>query len=326
MSDYKISSFGVRKVKVCNYAQGYSVKFGGNIMENILCIDIGGTRIKASILNKNISLKELENLNVESMETLGWLNNSLPQIISKNHFASLINLDERLEDYDAIAIGVPCKVNNEEKKVSGYYVDKYGVTPNLMEAFKERANCEIMITNDIIAWMRGALNYFKLSSNEIKFPCLAIILGTGVGLAYSDSFTKIEGIEASEQNYNFSNLSYASDENVYKGYQIHKILGGAFFRNVKSRYKKWNYLKIRNEYTDRLLGFFNDIEEGNLFNYKAVKSIIIGGGNSKYVCLSSLKCSLNKSIYILNQDLLTINPDLIPLSGLLSLMQEPLKN
>ena len=291
-------------------------------MTNILCIDIGGTRIKAAILKNDLTLKELENTNVKTMETLGWLNSSLPQIIAKDHFASLVNIDECLKNYDIVAIGVPFKVNNKEKKVEGYYINENGVPGNLMQAFKDRTNCEVLITNDSMAWLYGALNYYKLLSKEIKFPCLTVTLGTGVGLAYADSYSDIKGIEASEQKYVFSHLSNSSNENVYRGAEIHKVLGEKFFRDVKDSHQRWTYLKIQNQYTERLISLFKDFEETNLFNYEKIKSIIIGGGYLKYVCLSSLKSSLNKSIYMLSENYIQINPDLIPLFGLVQLINQ----
>jgi hypothetical protein len=71
-------------------------------MSNILCIDIGGTRIKAAILNNNIDLNSLRNTKVEIIRSLGWLNSSLPSIISKNHPASIIQQYTSLTDYDKI--------------------------------------------------------------------------------------------------------------------------------------------------------------------------------------------------------------------------------
>ena len=61
-----------------------------------------------------------------------------------------------------------------------------------------------------------------------------------------------------------------------------------------------------------------------MYNYKDIKSIIIGGGNSKYVDFSKLKSSLNKAIYMLNKNHLQINSDLVCLLGLASLANNSL--
>lgn len=287
-------------------------------MANILCIDIGGTRIKSALLNDEITIEELKNTNVKTMETLGWMNSSLPQIMCKNHPASLIHDNENLGHYNSIAIGVPLKVVDNGKIVEGHYI-KFGVPKNLFEAFKEKAHCDIVITNDGRAWIHGILEYFQLCSIEIEFPCLAVVLGTGVGLAYSDSYTKIKGLEFSHHNHNFKHLSTIINEDIHDGSRIHDLLGKRFFHDIEDKYKTWTYLEIQNEYTERLLCLFKDMEEANLYNFKNVKSIMIAGGNSKYLSLSSLKSSINKSTYILDKNFLQLNPDLISLLGLVSL-------
>jgi hypothetical protein len=300
-----------------------SLRFGGRYMPNILCIDIGGTRIKAAILNDNITTEELKKINVTTIGTLGWMNNSLPQIIDKNHSASLICENGNLEHYDSITIGVPLKVVDNGKSVEGHYT-QFGVPENLLEAFKEKANCDTVITSDSIAWLQGTLKYFQLSSIEIEFPCLAVILGTGVGLAYSDSHTKIKGLELNEHNYYFENLSDVLNEDIHMGGRIHDVLGEKFFQYVKDTKRSWTYVEIQNEYTERLIAFLKDSKETTLYNYKDIRSIIIGGGNSKYLCFSSLQSNLDKSIYNLDKNYLKVNPDLIPLLGLLALSNKSL--
>lgn len=288
-------------------------------MANILCIDIGGTRIKAALFEDSPMLLDLKKTKVRTMESLGWLNSSLPQIISQDHAAGLISQNKIFRNYDVIAIGVPFKVTNEGKKVDGYYINKRGVPENLLQEFENFANCKVIITNDSIAWMYGALSYYKLCSKVIEFPCLAVILGTGVGLSYSGVHQDIRSIEASEQRYYFSNLSLASNEEIYGGAEIHQVLGERFFRELKD--KNWTYLKIQSEYTKRLSALFDDIEDANLFNFKKVRSVIIGGGHLRYLCLSTLRKNLNKSLYVLSKKAIQINPDLVPLLGLASLTE-----
>jgi len=39
----------------------------------VLCIDVGGTRIKASILKPNMKLNDLKEVKVLATRTIGWL-------------------------------------------------------------------------------------------------------------------------------------------------------------------------------------------------------------------------------------------------------------
>ncbi|MBK6680252.1 MAG: hypothetical protein IPG53_09585 [Ignavibacteriales bacterium] len=62
-------------------------------MEITLSIDIGGTNIKAALLPSNISditEESLRDTTVIYKKTQGWMNKSLPKIVDRDYYASIL--------------------------------------------------------------------------------------------------------------------------------------------------------------------------------------------------------------------------------------------
>jgi hypothetical protein len=284
-------------------------------MDNVLCIDIGGTRIKAAILNDNIDLLTLKRTEVEVIRSLGWLNNSLPEIVSKVHPASIIRQSDNLSDYDYISISVPAQVINNGSEICGHYVEKRGFPREINKAFEDISNCKVIIKNDAICWLSGALNYFKLCEINIEFPCLLISLGTSVGAGYAKDIEYMENLELSNHNHHFLHLSRASGQLIDNGGKIHACLGEKYFTFLKNDCKNLTYLSIKGDFTNRILALLLDIKEKNIISFIDLKTIFIGGGNADYVNCDILSNSLEKNVFMLTPNNLQINPDLIPLLG-----------
>ncbi len=290
-------------------------------MKNILCIDIGGTRIKASILKDDIDLQSLKNTKVEVIRSLGWLNSSLPEIISKQHPAGLLRKSSALSQYDSVSLSVPLKVIDNGAEVKGYYTDKFGVPRNLKKAFEDVCGCEVVIKNDSACWLSGALNYSRLCPMNIEFPCLFIALGTGVGITFSEHMPAVHGIDLSSIGFYFLNLSKISKRLVDQGWQVHGCLGEKYFNWVESEHREWTYYNIQEDYTKRVTAFLKDIKAVKSINYNNIKTILIGGGNAEYINSTLLKEKIQKHIYMFTAGSLQINPDLIPLLGQIKLSQ-----
>lgn len=290
-------------------------------MKNVLCIDIGGTRIKAAILRDNIDLQSLKNTKVEVIRSLGWLNGSLPQIISKQHPASILQQNSNLNQYDCVSLSVPVKVIDDGAEIIGHYAEKYGIPKNLKKAFRDVCNCEVVVKNDSGCWLSGAQNYSRLCSMKIEFPCLFIALGTGVGIAFSEQMHTIRGFDLSGLDIHFLYLSNISKQLIDKGWKVHACLGRKYFYWVQSERKEWTYLKIKEDYTNRIIAFLKDIKAKKPIDFKNIKTIFIGGGNAEYVNSAILEEKTHKHIHMFTACNLQINPDLIPLLGQIKLNQ-----
>ena len=288
-------------------------------MNNILCIDIGGTRIKAAIIRESIDLFTLKNTKVEVIRSLGWLNSSLPEIISRKHPFSILQQFSNFADYDYISISVPVQVINDGSEIRGHYVEKRGIPRDLKKSFENQCNCRVVIMNDAICWLSGALNYYKLRGVKIQFPCLFIALGTSVGIGYAKQHDYIENLELSNHNYHFSHLSRASGQLVDSGGKVHAYLGDRYFTSLKNEHKDWNYLNIKTEFTKRIIALLLDIKDKNIVDFKALRTLFIGGGNAEYVDSEILRSGLQKELFMLTPSNIDINPDIVPLLGQIKL-------
>ncbi|MDD4309536.1 MAG: hypothetical protein PHO32_04085 [Candidatus Cloacimonetes bacterium] len=281
-------------------------------MSNILSIDVGGTRIKAAVIPNDVSLEKLQSINVEVISNRGWLNGNLPRIVDPNLWASFTNKKFKLDTVDSIAIDGPWGV--KPTGIYGYYVDTFGIPRDLSSKLCEYSNKKVLnCLNDAEAWMKGMIRYYQLSKQEIVFPVLAVILGTGTGLAFADSNHHIQGIELSAINSPFDRLRRYEKFNY--AYEIHNILSEkGFFGSLtnKEERKQWDYDKVRAEYTLRIGGLVKDILPA-LKNKPS--TIIVGGGFSEYVSQRTVQEYTNISVRVIRKLDLDINPDLIPLIG-----------
>lgn len=174
-------------------------------MANVLSIDVGGTRIKATVIPDQINLVTLQSINVEEIRSWGWLNCNLPQIVDPHCWASFTYDKFKLSTFDAIAIDGPWKVN--ANRVFGHYIDDLNIPCDLSSKLLEYTNKPVTNSlNDAVAWLKGMITYYKLNLEEIKFPVVAVILGTGTGLAYADSIQHIKGIELGEIDCPFTQI------------------------------------------------------------------------------------------------------------------------
>lgn len=223
-------------------------------------------------------------------------------------------------DYDTISISVPVQVINEGGEICGHYVEKRGLPRNLKKSFENQSNCSVVIINDAICWLSGALNYYKLCGLEIEFSCLFIALGTSVGIGYTKQMNNIENLELSNHNHHFSRLSQVAGQLVDNGGKVHTCLGEKYFTSIRNDHKDWTYLNIKSEFTNRLIALLLDIKDKNIVDFIDLKTIFIGGGNADYVDDDILRSKIEKYIFMLTPNNLQINPDLIPLLGQIKLI------
>ena len=101
-------------------------------MSRTFCIDIGGTRIKSAILKDDITLDELKLVQPKVTRTLGWLNESLPDIVPF--------LDDG-STYDRVSISIPDDVLSNGREIVGYLPGAYKVPRDLAEKCEDITGC-----------------------------------------------------------------------------------------------------------------------------------------------------------------------------------------
>ena len=280
-----------------------------------LCIDVGATRIKASVIDSEYQIPELNQQSLFAMRSLGWLNKNLEKILSDDNWAGL-NSNPLLTGYDDVAIGI-CTEVGKDGEIMGHKAS-LGVSKDLQKRLSRSiGNKPVRIINDAEAWLNGAIRYSEKCQQPIRYPCLALTLGTGVGYAWAKSRGKIKPSEFGGVMFNWSSLRKSagySNVTPHVGV-VHEIMGKSFFNWVVNENPDWSYFKIREEYTNRFIALVKDIADERK---KQPLTIFIGGGNAEYISVRTAKAKLLfADIVCFRSPGTIINPDYIPLLGLL---------
>lgn len=256
-----------------------------------LCIDIGGTRIKAVLFPENINKNVLQNAKVIYMNTLGWMNGSLHDITNKKTDGSIINKLVFSDEISNLFLSCPFDVNSDLKTISGedWYVNDYGVKVNFpkLAAHNISPSVNWSVSNDALAWARG---YFRLNhyfGQKLDFPTIIFALGTGIAVSKITSSSDFRVFNL-RKAHRFDNVSKASGKNIVNGSKVHGIVGYQFYDWVKKEKRHWDYSRIKKELSKRFAALLSDFLVNNYFNMKDAKDIIICGGNSAFISESYL--------------------------------------
>lgn len=285
----------------------------------MLCIDIGASRIKAAVLPKELAADELTEVPMITMRTLGWLNQSMPEIISVENWASIVNQKVLSDQYSEIAICVPGPVRDGEFDRPDLDVPK-----NLLRKFKSFTDKPVRLVKDADAWTAGAVAYSRLRGDSLELPAIALAFGTGVGFSVACDSDRIMSVEISQWPWGFFSLEQASGHAVNESWIVHNILGNGFFEWVARNKRHWTYERIRSEFSQRVAALIADTAPHISDHVGRVKTVIIGGGNSEFVSLRSLQEQCNLKVKSFWCRRISVNPDIIPLIGLHRLVSSKL--
>lgn len=291
--------------------------FSIEAFSDVLCIEIGGTRIKAAILPKTLtqdSFSEIEAMHFPT-QSKSWSVHSekfaqLFDLSSENPLSALLK-----KPYQEISLSVSGPVYDNHR-----YLDVWnrGIPYALRHACEEYTKRKVTIDNDAVCWAKGYLFYRQLQAQQVLFPCLALTLGTGIGAALIQSESTVLGIELA-----FIDCSFPRLEALAKGQpaapdfgkwgQIHRTLGSSFFDWVGETESS------RAEYNRRLIALIEDVREylRDAMNIE-FSSVCVGGGHSRFIQQSDL---FPVPVDILSPQLLQqqgVSPDAIQLLGCLS--------
>lgn len=269
---------------------------------SILCIDIGSTRIKATVLSTPLTIKNLKKVRPILVSSENWISEKLPFLLSTGGIFPLIDTP-----YDAISLSLPSPIQDNAILLG----PQFNKAPReIKKAFEAQAGCTVYVENDAVCHLRGALLWQTLTNTPTTYPCAFIALGTWVGCALAKSPEEVEDIEISD----FKNIKYlklkavaAAPTYIEQYYLPHYALGNGFFKNTQLPLESHK----KTEYQKRVEAFIADFCRH--FN---VKTLFIGGGNSRLI---PLKLNVaNIEVHILNSQFFhtyELQPELIPLLG-----------
>jgi len=272
-----------------------------------LCIDVGGSRIRAAVLDASDSLPSLRRKRVVSIRSLGWLNETLPKLLAPSNSA---NLTERIGiPYEDIAIAVPGAVSD------GVFLrPDLGIPQDLAAAFTNAAEMQTRVVSDSVAWAVGSVALAALSGERLALPALVLILGTGVGCAIAVDERRAVPVEISTWPLRFLALEAASNRAIEESWQAHEMVGHQFIEWVASDNPAWSFECVRREYTQRISALVDDLVPTLVRQHGELRTLVIGGGNVDLVDERHLTSALD--VVTWTRATIDIDPDLIPLIGL----------
>jgi hypothetical protein len=277
-----------------------------------LCIDIGATRIKWAVLESVNRLSDLACVRVQTMRTLGWLNPELKNLLDKNNWRAILHHNQGDLKFDRVSIGI-CAALDGDGRVVGHLLQR-GIASDLLASFQRRVTpTPVSLVNDAVAWIRGAVRYAKLACPAHEFPALALIFGTGVGLAVANSFDESRPQEF-DGRFDGKHVAEAAEwKGTFNPWDVHRVLGKPFFEWVERDNWRWKYQEVREHFTRRVAALLEDIKR----SYVRPRVLFIGGGNAEYV--SARRIEEINGVHVLpirQNELGGLNPDLVPLIGL----------
>ena len=116
-----------------------------------MCIDIGATRLKWSVLPRAINGEDFPGMQTYSMRTLGWLNSSLEDLLDPDNWSGINHARRQLPAYDSIGIGI-CTQLTASGKIFGNLRGR-GVPADLKERFERQTGKPVILMNDAEAWL-----------------------------------------------------------------------------------------------------------------------------------------------------------------------------
>lgn len=283
-------------------------------LDFVLCVEVGGTRIKAAILPTMPTLEKLKT--VKTIDTLSkpWFNQNLFSLFETtiNHpLTSLVTIPHSMT-----SLTIKGAVYEKGLYPAG---PRSGLPLHLRQALECVLDQSVMVENDAISWARGAVVYQEMQSRKISYPVLAITLGTGVGGALLENENSICGLELSSMDCSFSHLKVVIDPK--ERLNPHITLGQTFFDAFGEKLSNEEMVTV---YNKRFYALVEDIyaHVQKLFSVQ-ISSLFVGGGNSRLIEIPE---NYEKSVTVLSPQILEANavsPDLIQLLGCQSASQKP---
>ncbi len=255
---------------------------------HVLAIEFGATKVKCARFPKKVTtLSDLKDVTITHFDN--WeehasksLLEQIPEIFSGKLEHPLSEVVK--EDSSRIGVSIRGAVRD------GSYLSRTTLPNNLQDILHESSERDVDIENDAVCFARGSLAYSKLASKDIPLPALVLTFGTGVGCAIIHDEKRISqvALSALRPRYHYLYKTQKKQEKALKKVQpvanwsVHDVLGIDFFKWIQSVKKDpASYCK------KRVIALIKDLD--NHFSSHHFKSIIIGGGNSRFIDLNTYK-------------------------------------
>ena len=253
------------------------------------CIDIGGTDIKAGIVDDKYNILFTDQISSSSINSKQQLKNSILAILSLLESKSQLELKHA----SGLGIGFPGLVNSELGIVE--YLPNLGISKyNIIKDLIKDINIPIKIANDAEL---ALLAENKLGAGKGLENLALITLGTGVGLGLMINGKNLRSTLpfSSEYGHNLFNSTGDSLESVVSTKALTNKIKTAMSNNPQS--KMWTKYNLDTATAKTLFDFkdedeiakelFNEYISNlgravvNIYNILSPELILLGGGISK---------------------------------------------
>lgn len=294
---------------------GETIRFRRNAkdaMAKRLVADIGGTRIRATVLPERCSLKVLAEARIRAIRSIGWLNGTLPFVLSPDHWASIAR---DLGPFDSIALGIPGTVDGNGR-LDGWLVRQRGVPADFRSQVERMWSRPVRLMNDAVAWGCGTAEVLRLCSLPDPLPSCCLVLGTGIGLSMRLADGTVRPIEIGDCPNPMRCLAEACGQDLREAWRAHHVVGRPFFDWVQDARPSWDYDEVRRQFTLRVAALFRDILPWLRGQVGSIRQVVVGGGNAEILSVRGLEERIGMPVIALRWGVIPFDPDLVPLAGL----------
>ncbi len=281
---------------------------------NVLCIDVGHTRIKAGLLPKNPTLNDLKKAQTYAWPSAPWRQHNLDQLFTRTKETPL----QRLLKTDPEEISLSIYGPIFDRKIH-CTTAKSDLFHELQATLQKATHAHLTLDCDSTMWAIGAIELLRLTNQMPRFPCLAITLGTSVGVALIESPKKFSAIEVWILSPPYERLRPIAMPLGHKE-APQRILGKKYLDSIAVE------LQYHLEYTHHVYAFKEDIcdfIETSFPDLPKIETVLIGGGFSHL--LDSAQMNGRKTILLTPKklELWGVSPDIISLLGCETLSATP---
>ncbi|WP_461783983.1 Hsp70 family protein [Prosthecobacter sp.] len=288
------------------------------VNKNVLCIDVGCTRIKAAVFVENPSLEALTATKSVSITSLGWLNHSLPELLSPDKCNGLSgHFGKNQIRYDRISISVPGPVDNQGQFLRDDLTGPLINCPrDLKKQLQQVSGKSVHVVKDADAWLLGFLQYERLKLKKTQYPVLLMAFGTGIGVSIADKEERIYSVELSSFKHTIWNeLRLVSGINFAQSFEVHRIIGRPFFEWIEKAHPEWDRMRICEEFSKRIRAAYNDFTPFIAERFGKISTLVLAGGNAEYINFSNNKYHTDFQVVTIEDRNAEIKSDLISLLG-----------
>ncbi|MDP1835097.1 MAG: hypothetical protein Q8K75_04125 [Chlamydiales bacterium] len=273
--------------------------------ERVLSVDIGGTRVKAAIIDSDWTSKELQSAKIFVMSSVNYLNENLPSLLDPKKPGSLIELVGL--DFDRASILVPADVIDGEEAVR----PDLNLPTGLRRKFEEALGKPVAIEQDAVGGLEGFLYWSQLAGDPVEYPVVRVAFGTGLAVAFADQDGEVRTISISDMQADWTPLSPILGTNIDKGTKLHGNIRKAFER-VRDGQPKEALIHAVNTFLQIML---NRIQVDGIH----VASLVLGGGWANLLNESEIDLGPDLGeikVVVVNGEYAQksgVDPDIIPL-------------